>query len=75
MGLVYHSCMSNVDDVKDVMVSIDKELWKDAKVLAAKQERPVRLVVADALRFMVDADQRGTHWFFDPDLADESSTK
>ena len=49
--------MSNIDYVKSVVVSVDKELWKAAKVLAAQQERPVRLVVADGLRLLLKQDQ------------------
>ena len=49
--------MSNIDYVKSVVVSVDKELWKAAKVLAVKQDRPVRLVVADGLRLLLKQDQ------------------
>ena len=49
--------MNNIDYVKNVMVSVDKDLWKAAKVLAVKQDRPVRLVVADGLRLLLKQDQ------------------
>ena len=39
------------------MVSIDKELWREAKHLGVKQGRPVRLVVADGLRLLLEQDQ------------------
>ena len=47
--------MSDIENVKSVVISVDRELWKSAKVLAAQQERPVRLVVADGLRLMLKA--------------------
>ena len=39
------------------MIEIDKELWKSAKVLAAQQESPVKLVVADGLRLVLKQEQ------------------
>ena len=52
--------MAGIDYVKNVFVSVDRELWKAAKVLAVKQDRPVRLVVADGLRLMLkEAEQAG----------------
>ena len=60
MDLVYHRTMASIDYVKNVFVSVDRELWKAAKVLAVKQDRPVRLVVADGLRLMLkEAEQAG----------------
>ena len=44
-----------IDYVKTVFVSVDKDLWKAAKVLAVNQDRPVKLVVADGLRLMLEA--------------------
>ena len=58
--------MSNLDKImqgmdytktKNVVVSIDTELWKAAKMLAAKQDRAVKLVVADGLRLLLKEDQ------------------
>ena len=57
MGVVYHSGMINVIDVKYVNLLIDKELWKSAKILAAKEDLPVRLVVAEGLRLLLKQDQ------------------
>ena len=39
------------------MIQVDKELWKAAKVLAAKQERPVKMLVAVGLRLLLKEDQ------------------
>ena len=47
----------NIDYSKTVFVSIEKELWKAAKQLAIRQERPVRHVVADGLRLILKQDQ------------------
>ena len=53
---MYHiELCQTLTDVKSVVVSVDRELWKAAKVLAVKRDRPVRLVVADALRLMLRA--------------------
>ena len=35
---------------KMVVVAIDRSIWKEARMLAIQQERPVKLVVDDALR-------------------------
>ena len=43
--------------VKKVIISIDRDLWRAAKILAARQERPARLVVADGLKLMLRRDQ------------------
>ena len=39
------------------MSRLTKDLWKSAKVLAAQQERPVKMLVADGLRLLLKQDQ------------------
>ena len=76
MGLVYHKAMSNIDHVKSVMVSVDKELWREAKHLAVKRERPVRLIVADGLRLLLEQDRvQGDPVDFCDVLVQETYTK
>ena len=45
------------ENEKSVIVSIDRNIWKAARVLAIQQERPVKLVVADGLRLLLKQDQ------------------
>ena len=44
-------------NVKNVFIQIEKDLWKAAKVLAAQQERPVKVLVAEGLRLLLEQDQ------------------
>ena len=41
------------ENEKSVIVSIDKNIWKAARVLAIQQERPVKNIVADGLRLVI----------------------